>query len=49
MVTEVRIRNTKTGSWEIKKFSNEDKAFDYYWKITDKEDPELVVELVTTA
>jgi hypothetical protein len=49
MATEVRIHNIQTGGWETKKFSDEDKAFDYYWKLSDKDDPDLEVELITKA
>ncbi len=49
MKHRILIRNTRTGDLDVKHFSNMDDAFDYYWKLTDEDDPDIEFELITSA
>jgi hypothetical protein len=42
----IQIHNKKTGSYEDVDFTNIDDAFDFYWELTDKNDPDIVFELI---
>lgn len=48
MATRIRIYNKKTGDWINKTYPDEDAAFEDYWKMSDEDDPDLDIELITS-
>jgi len=43
----IEIRNTKTGKMETMIFKDSDEAFEEYWRLTDEENLDLHIELIS--
>jgi hypothetical protein len=48
MTTIIRIRDKRTGRIEDRAFPDDDAAYNAYWKLSDEDNPDLDIELIST-